>query len=129
MREVPQSSDDSIFASAIHMFIRIDGNDIKRVYCTKFLGVHVDSSLNWKTHASQVSLKVSKTLGVLNRVKHILSTNLRKLLYNTLVLPYFTHCNIVWGSASKFATKRLVVLQKRAVRLISKSHYLAHLIT
>jgi len=44
--------------------LRIDGNEIKRVYCTKFLGVHVDSSLNWKTHAYQISLKVSKTLGV-----------------------------------------------------------------
>jgi len=30
------------------------------------------------------------------------------------------------GSASKIATKRLVVLQKHAVHLISKSHYLAH---
>jgi len=39
--------------------LRIDGNEIKRVYCIKFLGVHVDSSLNWKTHSYQLSLKVS----------------------------------------------------------------------
>jgi len=92
--------------------LQIDGNEIKRVYCAKFLGVHVDSSLNWKTHAYQISLKVSKTMGVL-----ILSTNLHKLLYNTFVQPYFTYCNMVWGSASKFVAKRLVVLQKRAIHL------------
>ena len=32
----------------------------------------------------------------------------------------------MWGEASKFASSRLVVLQKCATRLISNTHYLAH---
>ena len=109
-----------------NFILKIDGKELKRVVSTKFLGVHVDCFLNWKSHINQLSLKVSQLLGIINRVKHILSCNLRKMLYTTLILPYFSYCNILWGGASKFASSRLVVLQKRAIRLISNTHYLAH---
>ena len=43
-----------------------------------------------------------------------------------LFFHIFLYCNIVWGGANKFALSRLLLLQKRALRIISKSYYLAH---
>ena len=104
----------------------IDGHLLQRVTSTPFLGIIVDDKLNWKAHTYQISLKVSRGLGILNRVKGIFSQDILKTLYLTLIQPYFQYCNIIWGGASHFALSRLIVLQKRAVRLITYSHYRAH---
>jgi len=47
------------------------------------------------------------------------------MLYNTIINPYFLYCNIIWGGANQIALKRLLCLQKRAIRLVTKSHYRA----
>ena len=43
-----------------------------------------------------------------------------------MVLSHLSYCNIVWGNCSFYLLNRLFLLQKRAVRAITKSHYLAH---
>ena len=107
------------------MCVQIDGNIIERVEVTKFLGVHVDQELNWKFHTSQVELKIVKSLGILNKVKNILNKEVLRILYFTMIQPYLTYCNIVWGEASQLALNGLKCLQKRAVRLITHSQYRA----
>jgi len=105
--------------------LAIDGISLDRVTFTKFLGVYIDEDLNWKPHTSYISLKISKSLGVINRVKSILPCDLLLSLYYTLIHPYLLFCNIIWGGASKLALHRLVCLQKRAMRILTHSHYLA----
>jgi len=90
------------------------------------LGVRIDDNLNWKDHTHQISLKVSKSLGILTRVKNVFHTDVLRTLYFTLIQPYFYYCTILWGGASKFALSRLIVLQKRALRIITHSNYRAH---
>ena len=46
-------------------------------------------------------------------------------LYNTLVLPYFNYCILSWGSKIK-ENHQLYLLQKKAVRIITHSNYVAH---
>ena len=48
------------------------------------------------------------------------------LIYNSLVLPYLTYCNLVWACSSAYKLSSVVVLQKRAVRNIAKVDYRAH---
>ena len=69
--------------------ILIEGNSLGQVSNTKFLGVYIDEDLNWKYHTQQISLKASKSIGVLNRVKNILSPDLLQMLYYTIIQPYF----------------------------------------
>ena len=38
-----------------------------------------------------------------------------------MVLPYLYYCNLVWGSTYKNNMKRLTILQKRAIRIVSTS--------
>jgi len=103
--------------------IEIDGNILEHVKVTKFLGIYIDEDLNWKRHTSYISLKISKSLGVINRVKFILSSNFLLSLYHTLIHPYLLYCNILLGGASQIALYRLVCLEKSAMRLIKHSNY------
>ena len=48
------------------------------------------------------------------------------MLYYSLIYPYFYYCNIVWDSTYKTNLRRLVILQKRIIRIINKSHFNAH---
>ena len=49
-------------------------------------------------------------------------------VYSTcsLILPYLTYCNIVWGNTFRTYTNKLLMLQKKAIWLISKAHFIAH---
>ena len=42
------------------------------------------------------------------------------LLYNSLILPYINYCCLVWGINYAAQTSKLLILQKRAVRLIDR---------
>ena len=105
--------------------IGINGVNIERVCYTKFLGCYVDDELNWKYHTAQISSKISKNLGVLNKVKCIVPNSLLRTLYFTMVHPYLTYCNIIWGNASLIALQKLTILQKRAVCIICRAKFLA----
>ena len=42
--------------------VSINGMNIKRVYVTKCLGVHIDSHLNWGEHINHIKRKISKKM-------------------------------------------------------------------
>ena len=51
----------------------MNGLNLSRVFVTKFLGVHMDSKLDWNYHIGIVRNKVAKNVSVMNRVKHVLT--------------------------------------------------------
>ena len=80
--------------------------------------------MTWKDHTTSIALKISRSLGAINRVKQILLRNVLMLLYDhPLIYPYLSYCCIVWGCASSTTLNKLRTLQKRALRLITNSPY------
>ena len=61
---------------------------------TKFVGVIISDDLKWKEHTNVVSNKVSKSIGVLNKIRYILPVSVLSILYCTFILPYYQYCNI-----------------------------------
>ena len=108
------------------MQVSINEQRIEQVKETVFLGVVLDEHLSWKPHISQVARKISKSIGVINRARFFLPKPCLKTLYYCLVYPYLHYCIIVWGSAYKTNLRRLVSLQKRVIRTISKSTFDSH---
>ena len=47
-------------------------------------------------------------------------------LYYALVYPYLCYCSITWTSTYPTKLNRIYLLQKRFVRAVTKSNYLAH---
>ena len=81
--------------------VSINGMNIKRVYVTKFLGVHIDSHLNWCEHINHIKSKISKNVSIMRRVKHLLINSALYSLYSTLVMPYLNYCCDMWGNTYK----------------------------
>ena len=69
---------------------------------------------------------MSKSIGLIYKSSFYLSGNSLRILYNSLILPYLFYCNLVLGSTYKSNLQRLVILQKRALRIINKSKRDAH---
>ena len=109
-----------------HLKLEQDGKVIDQVYETKFLGVYLDNKLNWKAHISHLRLKLSRGIGIMNRVRHIVPRKVLLMLYHTLIYPYLVYCNVSWGSANKSLLNTLFILQKRAVRICSGSTFRSH---
>ena len=52
--------------------LKIDDVYIERVDELNFLGLTLDTNLNWRKHTEKISNKCSKPIGVLNRLKYVL---------------------------------------------------------
>ena len=104
----------------------MNGLNLSRVFVTKFLGVHMDSKLDWNYHIGIVRNKVAKNVSVMNRVKHVLTSSALYSLYCTLVMPYLTYCCEVWGNNYKTRIQSLFILQKRAIRICLNTNYKCH---
>ena len=47
----------------------INGNMIRKVESTKFLGVIIDSKLSWSEHIHHIKNKISKSIGIIHKVR------------------------------------------------------------
>ena len=45
------------------------------------------------------------------------------MVYMSLIYSYINYCNIIWGSADECHLKPLIVLQKKALRIINNSNF------
>ena len=106
--------------------ISINGEALTHVSETLFLSVSLDDCLSSKSHVSLVMHKISTTIGIIYRSSYFLSKTSLGTLYNSMFLPYFYYCNLVWGSTYQSNLKRLTILQKRAIRVVSRSGCDAH---
>jgi len=106
----------------IQLNIKIQDIAIEKVSDFCFLGLTINENLNWKSHLNKVSNKISRTLGVMNRLKHFLTTDTLRTIYNSLILPHLNYCILVWG----FECKRIQKIQKKCVRVITASKFNSH---
>ena len=111
--------------SIYNIQMSIDNQNIVEVKEKNFLGVIVDENLNWKSEISHAASKVAKSIGIISRCSFFLPKSSLRMLYYSLIYPYFYFCNIVWASTYKTTLRRLVILLK-LIRIINKSHFNAH---
>ena len=56
---------------------------------TKYLGVQIDSALDWKEHIKATSAKFSKAVGFIKYAKKYLPEKTLKTLYQSIMEPHF----------------------------------------
>ncbi len=92
-----------------HLHLNIENTAINQVSDFNFLGLTINEHINWKRHLDKLSNNISKTMGVLNKLKHFVPLNARAMIYN-------------WG----YRCERITKLQKHIVRILNISNYSAH---
>src|SRR6218665_188939 len=92
--------------------------EIPKASSTKFLDILVYQFLTWSDHASNITAKISRNLGILSRITYLLPQHIRRNLYYTMIHPYTFYCNIIWSSNYPTKLLKLNSLQNRAVHII-----------
>ena len=92
----------------------------------KLLGLIMDPHLSFNCHLSHLAGKLSKSLYLLRSVKNLLPTSALLTLYYSLFHSHLYYALPAYGCAERTSLNQLFLLQKKAVRLISGSHYNSH---
>ena len=114
------------------MSLKIDGTQLTRIgndceeTSTKFLGIHIDDSLSWKNHISNVNSKMARAIFAIKQVKKFLPYESLRTLYYALVHPHLSYGILAWGNANSSYINKTFLLQKRAVRTIHNAPYNGH---
>ena len=103
--------------------LKFNGKKMEQCSSYKYLGVHLDQSLNWKIHVNYLCRKLSRMCGVFSKLRHCCSRNLLKVIYYALVESHLQYCNIVWGNASEITLKPLKNLQSKIIKIMCFAPY------
>ena len=112
-----QRNIDSVIPS-----LHINNHFIDRVKDFNFLGITIDQHMSWDAHLNKISSKISRTIGILSRLKKFLPREILLMIYNALIVPHIQYGILCWGHKYN----RIWKLQKRALRFITRSKYNAH---
>lgn len=74
-----------------------NGQLIERVNSFKYLGVHLDSNLNFPDHFNVVSEKVSNKLGFFHGVKRHLTEKVMAVMINSHIHSVMDYCIDIWA--------------------------------
>ena len=96
---------------------------IKRVDKTKYLGINIDESLNWKEQYKTIKNKLKGGLSSLRKLKNILPQKKLDQVYKALFESHLRYGDIVWSSLPNTKLSQLQRLQTRAKKLIVDAKY------
>ena len=91
---------------------------LERKNYVKYLGVLIDETLSWKYHIVHLASKISKTIGIIARLRHFVPLATLHHIYISLIQPYLLYGIVAWGRATNTHRNKILLLQKRALRLM-----------
>jgi len=102
--------------------IKIADDVLDRVECSKFLGLKIDSRLNFKLYVGELCRNVSKSVGVLNRLNGLVPARVKLDIYNCLIYSRVSYGITSWGKGSALHVERVERGLIRARRSINFSN-------
>ena len=108
--------------------INIDHVTVKPVKETKFLGVILDSELNWAAHVKSLLTKMKCNFVLMCRGKNLLPSHNLKLLYYGHIYSHMSYCVAIWGSmTNEYLLAKIRVEQNKCVKLLNRNSPLNNL--
>jgi hypothetical protein len=106
--------------------VMINNTLLVREQCLKFLGIYIDENLTWNQHIQIIKSKLASTIYAMNRLKHFIPCKYKLTLYFSLIYPYLVYGIPVWGSAYDKHINKLIIMQKKVIRIICGTKYNEH---
>ncbi|KAK7088855.1 hypothetical protein V1264_024972 [Littorina saxatilis] len=101
----------------------LHGQTLERVTSTKYLGVILDTKLDFTQHIEHICAKANKTLGFLRRNLKVCSSLTKMLAYKTTVRPILEYACTVWDPHSDRLITTLEKVQRRAARFVTNRYH------
>lgn len=101
--------------------VQLNNTKLPQKESAKYLGLHLDRRLTWKTHvqnkSKQLRLKVNKMYWLIGR-RSQLALESKILLYKAILMPVWTYGIELWGTTSKSNIEVLERFQAKVLRTI-----------
>lgn len=97
--------------------------EIERVDKSVYLGLTVDSELNWKSHIDRICKKLRPYVGVFRRISFLCSDKVKRMLYYAYFHAIINYVLTVWSGTSMENINKIIILQKKCMRNLFYNKY------
>lgn len=98
--------------------IKIDGKKVTPSKHVKYLGIYIDNHLSWNYQEQDLRSRLSRAAGMLCKIRHYVSFDTLKMVYNGIFSSILTYGSLIWGQHDRIVN-RLQKVQNRAIRYIN----------
>ena len=103
--------------------IKIGGKKLVATDSVKYLGIMLDSHLNWSAHVDTLSTRLSRAVGMLAKIRYYVSEKTLRSIYFGIFSSILTYGSQIWGQYSNKYITRIEKIQNKAIRIINfKKH-------
>jgi len=102
--------------------LMLDNSNINMLHLVKYLGISLESSLNFSPHIQVIEKLVSSGIGVLFKLKPCAPTQVLLSVYHALIHPHLVYGILVWANTntSRNYLHKLQVLQNKCLRILDE---------
>lgn len=97
----------------------VDGNVVTEQKSITYLGVILQSNLNWSQHIQHTKAKISQAIGFLYKFKNKFSKDTKFLIYNALIQSHLNYLAILYGYKKSTELKLLQRSQNKALKIVA----------
>ncbi len=108
---------------------KIHDRILNTVETTKYLGVTIQSKLNWKPHINNITKKANNIRAFLQRNLSRCPRPVKEQAYKTYVRPILEYASTVWDPHTIELTNQLEMVQSRAARFVTADYRRRHSVT
>ena len=101
--------------------IKFNGVRLISVDYVKYLGMFIDNYLSWNYHILQLSEKLRRANGILSKLRYYASIEICLQVYYTIFYSHLINVCNIWGLTSEENLKKIEILQKRCIRIMTFS--------
>lgn len=104
--------------------LRLDDRSVKFDNSIKYLGITLSADLRWNEHIGNLASRLSSVCYLIRRLQNLVNQEVLLKIYYGCFHSVLSYGIMFWGSCAE--AERIFLLQKRAIRLLSKEVYIAH---
>jgi hypothetical protein len=108
------------------IILKLNRTKIHASFKIKYLGVILDHRLTWKHHLNELSKKLSRSVGMLYKIRDLCPAPVLRSLYFSIFNSHLSYGLPVWGNANRYYLDKIFKIQKMAIRAISFADFNAH---
>ena len=98
--------------------IKIDGQKLNPSIYVKYLGVLIDQHLSWKYQVNELSTKLSRTIGMLSKIRHYVDIKTSIMIYHGIFSSILNYGSQIWGQSNSIQSK-IEKIQNKAMRTLN----------
>ena len=99
--------------------LKLNGKRLLPSKFVKYLGLILDSHLNWRFHTDILASKLTRSIGMLCKIRHYVDSNTLRSIYYGIFSSLMTYGSQNWGQFQNKYVNRILKLQDKAIRIIN----------